>query len=245
MAINIIKLEEFLKSLVPDMDKSLVIGYANVKGLLSGDLKKYDYCIVIGKKLDDAILDTIENGPTPQYYDLYDRTNSELHSIGSELSEYLALQKTPNQLIKPTGATKDVKNYDPETLTYYFSHKMAAARAGLGWIGKTDLMVTRKFGPRVRFTSILLKKPLQKNGVPIEKFVMPVIKSECESCKICVKACPAKAGNGREWNINTGRDSFFNAYSCMKKCQELSLKNLGKNETICGICVKVCPVSKK
>lgn len=245
MAIDIVKLEEFLKSLVPDMNESMVIGYANVKGLLNGDIKKYNRCIVIGKKLDDTILDTIENGPTPQYYALYDRTNAELHHIGLELSEYITLQKIPNQLIKPTGIAKDVKNYNPGTLTYYFSHKMAATRAGLGWIGKTDLMITRKFGPRVRFTSILLEKSLQKNGVPIEKFVIPVIKSECGSCRICVKACPAKAGNGSEWNINTGRDSFFDAYSCMKKCRELSLKNLGKNETICGICVKVCPVGKK
>jgi len=30
----------------------------------------------------------------------------------------------------------------------------------------------------------------------------------------------------------------------MKKCKELSIKNLGREETICGICVKVCPVGK-
>lgn len=244
MTIDTKELEEILSSKVPDIENSLIIGYANMIGLLSGDLKDYQYCIVVGKKLDDTIIDTIENGPTLQYHELYNRVNAELYQISLEISDYLNFKEISNRLIKPTGVSKDVKNYNPETLTYYFSHKMAATRAGLGWIGKTDLMVTEKFGPRVRFVSVLLKDCIQKNGIPIEKFVVPIIKSRCGSCNICIKLCPAKAGSGKEWDINTGRDSFFNAYSCMEKCRELSLKNLGKDETICGICVKVCPVGK-
>ena len=242
MAVEILKIEEFLDSLVPDMKENLIVGFASMKGLLEAGLKKYDYCIVIGKKLDDAIVDGIEDGPTPDYLALYNRTNTELYNIGSGLSQQLFSLKIQNLLIKPTGITRDVKNYDPETLTYYFSHKMAATRAGLGWIGKTDLLVTRKFGPRVRFVSVLLDEPLQKNGIPLENFVRPVEKSECGKCRICVEKCPAGAGSGKEWDINTKRDSFFNARACMKKCRKLSHKNLGKKETICGICVKVCPV---
>ncbi|MEI7615432.1 MAG: 4Fe-4S double cluster binding domain-containing protein [Actinomycetota bacterium] len=244
MAIDIKELENFLNSRFSDVQESLVIGYANIKELLIGDLSDYKYCIVIGKKLDSTIIDTVKNGPTFEYLELYNRVNAELNQIGLELSGYLHSKKIPNKLIKPTGISKDVKNYNPRTLTYYFSHKMAATRAGLGWIGKTDLMVTKKFGPRVRFVSVLLKDHIQKNGIPIEKIVVPIIKSSCGSCSICIELCPAKAGNGKEWDINTDRDSFFNAYSCMEKCRELSFKNLGKNETICGICVEACPIGK-
>ena len=121
---------------------------------------------------------------------------------------------------------------------------MAATRAGLGWIGKTALMATEKFGPRVRFVSVLLKEPLEKNGVPIEKSIVPVEKSMCDNCEICVGECPAGAGSGRLWDIHTNRDNFFDAFACKNKCRELSLKSLGRNATICGICVKVCPVGR-
>ncbi len=244
MNLEISELEGILNTLVPDMKDSLVVGYADMRGLINKELDEYEYCIVVGKKLDDSILENLKDGPTPEYLGLYNSTNAELHQIGLRISDYLTLKKMPNQIIKPTGISKDVKNYNSRTLTYYFSHKMAATRAGLGWIGKTDLLVTEKFGPRVRFVSVLLKGPLVKNGIPIEDFIIPVVESRCGDCNICVKLCPAGAGSGREWDINTERDSFFDAYSCMKKCRELSHRNLGKNETICGICVKVCPAGK-
>jgi epoxyqueuosine reductase QueG len=216
-----------------------------MKGLLKGDLAGFGYCIVVGRKLDDEIIDAIDSGPTHKYFELYNRVNEELGQTGQKLSGYLTSKNITNKLIRPTGVTKDVRNYNGTTLTYYFSHKMAATRAGIGWIGKTDLLVTEKFGPRVRFVSVLLKEPLYKSGVPIEEFVKPFVEGQCGSCEICVEACPAGAGSGMQWNTGTSRDKFFNAYACMKKCKELSLKNLGREETICGICVKVCPVGKQ
>ena len=38
------------------------------------------------------------------------------------------------------------------------SHKMVATRAGLGWIGKADLFISSRFGPRLRLVSILINK---------------------------------------------------------------------------------------
>jgi epoxyqueuosine reductase len=239
------QIEEFIKSVVSDIENDFVVGFAYMGGLLGEKLKDYNYCIVIGKKLDYKIIDSIKDTPTPEYFDLYDRTNKELRELSLKLSGYLESKNMPHLIIMPSGITQDTKNYNSDTLTYYFSHKMAATRAGLGWIGKTALMITEKFGPRVRFASVLLQEPLEKNGVPIEKSVVPVEKSLCGNCRICVEECPAGAGSGREWDIETGRDSFFNAYACMNKCRELSLNNLGKNITICGICVKVCPKTGK
>jgi len=238
------QIEEFIKSVVPDMENDFVIGFAYIGGLLDGELQDYNYCIVIGKKLDDKILDSIKDAPTQEYLDLYDITNIELYELSLKLSGFLDSKKIPHLVIKPTGISVDTKNYNPDTLTYYFSHKMAATRAGLGWIGKTALMVTEKFGPRVRFASVLLKEPLTKIGVPIEKITVPFEKSLCGNCNICVDECPAGAGSGRLWDIHTNRDSFFDAFSCREKCRELSLKNLGRNITICGICVKSCPIGR-
>jgi len=41
-------------------------------------------------------------------------------------------------------------------LTAPFSFKFAAVNAGLGWIGKNDVVITKKYGPRVRLSAILI-----------------------------------------------------------------------------------------
>lgn len=37
-----------------------------------------------------------------------------------------------------------------------FSFKFAAVNAGLGWIGKNDVVITQKYGPRVRLSAVLI-----------------------------------------------------------------------------------------
>jgi epoxyqueuosine reductase QueG len=44
---------------------------------------------------------------------------------------------------------------------------MAATRAGIGWIGKKDLLVSEKFGPRNRLASVLTNYPFENLGGPI------------------------------------------------------------------------------
>ena len=43
-----------------------------------------------------------------------------------------------------------------EELAALFSFKYAAVNAGLGWIGKNDVVITEKYGPRVRMSAILI-----------------------------------------------------------------------------------------
>ena len=41
---------------------------------------------------------------------------------------------------------------DEETLVAPISYKYVAVQAGLGWIGKNDLLITKQYGPRVRLS---------------------------------------------------------------------------------------------
>src|SRR5665647_430295 len=54
------QIKEYIESVVPDMEKDFVIGFAYMGGLLDGELTDYNYCIVIGKKMDYKILDSIK-----------------------------------------------------------------------------------------------------------------------------------------------------------------------------------------
>ena len=132
------------------------------------------------------------------------------------------------------------KDYDKylSTLSYDLSHKMVATRAGLGWIGKTALFISKEFGPRLRLVSLLIDQEPETACVPINE-------SKCGKCNVCVERCPAQAATGQLWNIYTHRDTFFDAYKCREMCGELARRRLGVKERICGLCVAVCPIVKR
>ncbi|PKN37491.1 MAG: hypothetical protein CVU62_07095 [Deltaproteobacteria bacterium HGW-Deltaproteobacteria-2] len=60
-----------------------------------------------------------------------------------------------------------------------------AYEAGLGSIGKNGLLITKEFGPRVRFLAILTSADLDPGK--------PVKENYCSECDLCVEACPTGA----------------------------------------------------
>jgi len=140
--------------------------------------------------------------------------------------------------IDPTVSTSELDTVYFKTLRTDLSHKMVATRAGLGWIGKTDLFISKKFGPRLRLVSILLKTPVKSKSKPLDI-------SHCGSCCICVDACPAKAANGILWDITIEREDFFDPWKCRNQCAEFGRTRFGLEARICGICVAVCPIGRK
>lgn len=64
--------------------------------------------------------------------------------------------------------------------------KDAAVLAGLGCIGKNNMLVTPEFGPKIRLRGLLLKAEIEPTG--------PVKFDPCADCKeYCRKVCPEKA----------------------------------------------------
>lgn len=229
-------IEDRIKAILSD-ENEYIFGFADLRNLLDEKFKGHDFCIVIGKRLNDKIMDSIADGPTMDYFEHYHETNRKLDEISERILKELKSRDVSCILIPPTLNDEELDDNYYRTLTYDFSHKMAATRAGLGWIGKTDLFVSEKFGPRVRLVSILVNHPLDCSKAP-------VIASRCGSCNICVEECPASAGTGKLWNVNVKRDEFFDAFACRKKCRELSRKLLNKEISLCGICMAVCPIGK-
>ncbi len=64
--------------------------------------------------------------------------------------------------------------------------KDAAVMAGLGRIGKNNLVITPEYGPRIRWRALLLDHPAKATG--------PIDFDPCDGCdQPCRKACPVKA----------------------------------------------------
>lgn len=116
-----------------------------------------------------------------------------------------------------------------------FSFKDAAAAAGVGWFGKNDVIITQKYGPRVRLSAILIDHDFEY-GKAYEKSMCP------PDCEKCVGICPAHALRNVRWEVGMVRDDIIDIYRCneIRRAFENKLGRWGA----CALCLAVCPYGK-
>ncbi len=112
--------------------------------------------------------------------------------------------------------------------------KMVATLAGLGWIGKSTLLVSGDYGPRIRLCVILTDAVLTPD--------QPVVGSRCGGCRACVDACPVGAILNRNWSQGVDRSALIDIHRCNRHLWETA-STLGRKQ-VCGLCLKVCPVGQ-
>ncbi len=116
-----------------------------------------------------------------------------------------------------------------------FSFKTAAARAGLGWFGKNDVIVTRRYGPRVRLSAMLIGA--------VFRYGEPFLKSECpDGCTACVDICPCEALKNRQWTVGMDRSDIIDYHRC-NRMRSAWIPKLGR-KSACGLCMAVCPIGR-
>ncbi|MDP3787620.1 MAG: hypothetical protein Q8R05_08795 [Candidatus Omnitrophota bacterium] len=175
-----------------------------------------DYGISIGVRLSGRILETVVNEPTKLYAFHYKRINSLLDEIALKLGDFIQ-NSGYSALPIPASHVEDWQNQRGAV-----SHKMVGHLAGLGFIGRSALLVNPKFGAQARYTTILTDIPL-KTDAPDN--------SNCGECCACVAVCPVKA---------IKKDvKDFNLMACRELLKTFANKP-GIGHSICGICVKVC-----
>ena len=126
---------------------------------------------------------------------------------------------------------------DLRTYSTRLPHKTVATRAGLGWIGKCALLVTRQYGSVVRLNRVLTDAPLPTAPA--------ASRSRCGKCRACVDVCPAHAPVGRPWETGLARAEYLNAFACAATARELAARRTGVQGTFCGICIAACPWTQK
>lgn len=109
-----------------------------------------------------------------------------------------------------------------------------AERCGLGWIGKSSLLINKDYGSKVFIGEIVCNYETDYNK---EK-----VNSLCGPCTLCLKSCPNNA---------ITQDGIFNSKRC------ISYQTIENKENIpdgfetkgyiygCDICLEVCPWNKK
>jgi len=188
--------------------------------------------ICVAVKYPREIIRGIGELPTEDYRVWYDKLNERLDMIVTMGAEYLI--KSGFNAIAQTRERAGTGETENNTV---LPHKTVATRAGIGWIGKCALLVTDDFGSAIRISTILTDAPVET--------AKPVNESKCGGCMVCANACPAGAVSGNSWNLGVYRDEFFDAVKCRRAANERSLAGFGKNYTICGKCIEVCPRTRR
>ncbi len=97
-------------------------------------------------------------------------------------------------------------------------HKTAALRAGLGFIGKNNLLVTENYGCALMLGKVLTKAPFETTSQAPKT-------PKCGDCRICADVCPTGALLGTAWTVQTTREEIITR----KKC------------ALCVKCMAYCP----
>ena len=172
--------------------------------------------ISFGVRASSAVLDEIEKQPTKLYFHHYRTINMFLDQLALRLTNFIQ-NLGYNALPIPASQILDWQNQ-----TAHLSHKKIAYLAGIGWLGRNNLLVNKKFGSQVRLATVLTDIPL--------KFDKPA-KEDCGKCRFCMVLCPVGA-----IMENPGDFDHQGCFAMLKEFQRQKIVD----QYICGICVKAC-----
>lgn len=190
-------------------------------------LEGYVTAISIGVRLADGIVDTITDLPSPVYQQHYFKVNALLDYIALRVTQFV--QRSGGKAL-PIPVSHKLDGTDWHS---YISHKAVALAAGLGWQGKSMLLVTPGLGPRVRLVTVLTDMALQPDGL---------IRNLCGSCSACAEACPVQAikNVNTEWHYSD-RNEALHFDRCLQRVAYDNPRLPFIETPLCGVCVRACP----
>jgi epoxyqueuosine reductase len=191
----------------------------------------YHRAVSIAVRLADGVIDTIEDVPTPIYAQHYLKVNALLDDLALRVAQFI---QSACAKALPIPASQALNR---ELWTSYVSHKAVAVAAGLGWQGKSLLVVTPEYGPRVRLVTVLTDLPFTPDKP---------VKNRCGKCSQCSDACPVQAIR----NVNTeshysSREEALFFERCVDRVVKQNPQLPFIELPICGVCVRACPWGQK
>lgn len=153
--------------------------------------ESYNCAVLFGKALSKEYISNLIAGRKPKHQE-FGSTERKMDALAAKLADRLEAEG-----YKSTAKFKFAA----------LPHKTVALRAGLGFIGKNNLLVTKEYGCAVVLGKLLTTVPFETiSAVPKEP--------QCGDCNICVNACPTKALHGKTWDIDTTRDEMLTRKLC-------------------------------
>lgn len=210
-------------------DGATLVGFCQLGESPIAGQPELRYALSIACKLSDAVLKTVtEERPSIMYFQHYRAVNARLDQLA--LTAVFEIEKLGFQAF-PIAASQSTSD-DKSSYRGVFPHKTAACLSGLGYVGKSGLLLTERYGSKVRFATVLTDMPVEGEGRR---------PPSCGECNVCRDACPAGAISGKEYAEGMRREDFFDAEKCSENMKRY--RDVGRG-AVCGICIRVCPKNK-
>ena len=183
--------------------------------------KDLDKAVCVGVRLSAQIFADVIDKPTKLYFHHYRTANMFLDQLTFKISNWIQRKKA---LALPIPASQIV---DWQNQNAHLSHKKIGVLAGLGWIGRSNLLVNPESGAQFRLATVLTDLAI-KTDKPLNK--------DCGKCRLCIEVCPVGAIQEKSQD--------FKHLICFEKLKEFQKDNI-VGQYICGICVKACNSIRK
>lgn len=190
------------------------IGFAEVppEWIFQGLAIMYRHAIVLVMEMDKARIDA---APSPETAVMVHQTYARLGQAANKIAGWLRRRGFAAHAGHPLGG---LVLYPP-----------LAQKAGLGWRSMSGLLITPRFGPRVRLAAVFTEI---ENLPAYEGREHQWVLSYCDLCRRCVHECPPQA----IYETPICHDNELVTTVENSKCFPYFARNHG-----CSICIKVCP----
>ncbi len=206
------------------------VHFVDISHLDKDQTKEYPTAILFGIKLSKEYLRKV--AANPDYVgqmkinktikdDEFHLTELKTDKIADQIESFL-IAKGFNAYSQSEDNILKTGYYDTDNKKTPLPHKTIAGLAGLGWIGKHNLLITQQYGSAISMCSVLTDAPLESTR-------KEPLTPRCGDCNICREICQTKAIKGETWKCGLDRERIVDVFSC----------------TTCFQCVVRCPWTQR
>ena len=185
-----------------------LVEFVDISVLPDSIRRSYRNAILVGILLSKNYLRSFSIDRNVDYSE-FRKKEASMDRLAVSLAKFLVSKGYPSYAQSESNIARDGL-FDAKTSTSTLPHKTIALLAGIGWIGKDDLLVTHKYGSGFCMCTVLTDAPIFP-----EKRKM--VTSQCGACETCKVICPEQAISGKNWEIGCSRDSLVDINRC-KQC---------------------------
>ena len=166
--------------------------YVDASALPTDAVNGYSCVVLFGKALSKSYINALRANEKPKTKEVLN-TERKMDSLAVKIADGL-----------------ETEGYSSISKLKFgrLPHKTVALNAGLGFIGKNNLLVTEQYGCAVLFGKVLTTAPFEV----MSKTPMAPL---CDDCNICVDVCQPNALRGATWNVTAKREDMMVRKNCI------------------------------
>ena len=174
-----------------------IVRFVDISELPRKQTKGFTKAIVFGIALSKKfILDKYND--LPAEHDDFAEKEHKCDELSNWLAKYIKQKKY--RVLQKIG-------FNGKTKSSRLPHKTIARLAGIGYIGKNNLLITEEYGCAFVIGIAITNAPVSTGKYDL-------LPSKCGDCDACKIICPTNAIYGNEWTQNGGRDKVIDVFKC-------------------------------